>query len=87
MSIHSTCWYFASIRKQKRILQLKELPVIDLAFASAKSNRNFELAARQICDAAHDQGFFYVSGHGFPDDPVESVFNVSEKYLHLRLGI
>ena len=83
MSIHSTCWYFASIRKQKRILQLKELPVIDLAFASAKSNRNFELAARQICDAAHDQGFFYVSGHGLPDDLVESVFNVSRKFFSL----
>lgn len=39
------------------------------------------LAAQAILDAAVSSGFFFVSNHGFKQDEVESIFNISNEFF------
>jgi len=57
-----------------------ELPVIDLTDLRHGDAEAVSRVAQELGDAARNSGFFYISGHGIPQDLIDSVFAVSKQF-------
>jgi hypothetical protein len=58
------------------------LPVIDITDITHPDQNRRRSVAQAICNAASNVGFFYVRGHGVPDEAVKSVFAQSRRFFH-----
>ncbi|OCT54264.1 putative iron/ascorbate oxidoreductase [Cladophialophora carrionii] len=58
------------------------LPVIDITDITHVDQARRRSVAKAICHAASNVGFFYVRGHGVPDEAVASIFAQSRRFFH-----
>ncbi|KIW94913.1 uncharacterized protein Z519_04892 [Cladophialophora bantiana CBS 173.52] len=58
------------------------LPVIDIGDIRHPDRGRRKLVAEEICHAAVNVGFFYVSNHGVPDEVIKSIFSESRRFFH-----
>ncbi|KAH0829556.1 putative iron/ascorbate oxidoreductase [Fonsecaea pedrosoi] len=58
------------------------LPVIDIGDIDHPDQERRRAVAQQICHAAANVGFFYVSNHGVPDTVVETIFSECKRFFH-----
>ena len=61
------------------------LPIIDVsAFTTDSNSRTAKLkVAKQIFEACHDVGFFYLIGHNVPQEIIDKVLNLGYEFFHL----
>ncbi|KAL4070392.1 hypothetical protein J3A83DRAFT_4372573 [Scleroderma citrinum] len=59
------------------------IPVIDIGNASTPEQR--VALAREISNACMNVGFFYVTGHGIPQETIDNLFSVMQDYFSLPL--
>ncbi len=64
---------------------MKELAIIDLGQCSQNPGTEWEQIGRNLCQAATQHGFFYVSNHGISSQLIETAFNLTEKFFALPL--
>lgn len=57
----------------------KDVLIIDI---SDFENRKHEIG-RQLYHASHNVGFFYIKGHGVPDQDIDTIFEAGERFLDL----
>lgn len=58
------------------------LPVLDLSRADQSDTDDRKAVAKQVCAAAINSGFFYITGHGIPPDVVASIFAQTKRFVH-----
>lgn len=58
------------------------LPVIDLASAQGSDPSSRKVLAKEVTHAAITSGFFYVRGHGVPEQVVTSIFTQTRRFFH-----
>ncbi|OMP01945.1 hypothetical protein COLO4_11463 [Corchorus olitorius] len=68
----------------------KSIPIIDIAPLLAKSddpNMGQDTGVcevvKQLDQACREAGFFYVKGHGIPENLIKEVRNITSKFFHL----
>lgn len=59
------------------------LPIIDISpFLSPKSSETAQnKTAQALYDACHDVGFFYLTGHGIPEETQQAVLNAAREFF------
>ncbi len=62
---------------------LSEIPLIDFAPFLHGSVEDRSRVAREIVEACETIGFFYLTGHGVPDDLRRAIFDRSAEFFHL----
>jgi isopenicillin N synthase-like dioxygenase len=62
---------------------VETVPVIDIAPFIHGSEADRELVARQIAHACEEIGFFQITGHGVPEEFIQSVYDVSRSFFDL----
>ncbi len=69
--------------KKLESADFEEVPVIDLAgLTSGDINDRLDVA-REVRDACIRVGFFYIKGHGVPQEVIERVFEASKNFFSL----
>src|SRR5262245_62018517 len=58
----------------------KAIPIIDVGGAFGGEPGALEIAARDVRDASERVGFFYLAGHGVPDDVIAGAFQASRDF-------
>ncbi|KIW25977.1 uncharacterized protein PV07_09110 [Cladophialophora immunda] len=58
------------------------LPVIDIGDIDHPDRERRRSVAREICNAAANVGFFYVSNHGVPERVIKSIFSESRRFFN-----
>ncbi|MFN3889403.1 MAG: isopenicillin N synthase family dioxygenase [Beijerinckiaceae bacterium] len=58
----------------------EEIPVLDIAPALSGDPAGLEAVARELGEITRTIGFFYLKGHGVPDDLVDRVFAQSRRF-------
>ena len=66
-------------------MPFEDLPVLDVNLWRSTSASDKAEFARQLRIACHDVGFFYVRGHGVPDDVIAAAFAASKSFFDLPL--
>lgn len=61
------------------------LPVIDMTLLS-QGEEAAERFGDELRRATHEVGFFYLTGHGIPDDVIERVFAAADEFFALPLA-
>ena len=61
----------------------KDVLIIDI---SNFEERKHDIG-RQLYHASHNVGFFYIKGHGLPNQEIESIFKAGEKFLDLPTDV
>lgn len=56
------------------------LPVIDLSALLSGTEEGRSAVARALGEAARTSGFFYITGHGVPDELIEAMFAASKEF-------
>ena len=63
------------------VTTISHIPVIDLTDSFSPDIETRRKVAAEIRKAARDTGFFYVSGHGVPDEIIEKTFAVGKTFF------
>ncbi|KIW63368.1 hypothetical protein PV04_10217 [Phialophora macrospora] len=58
------------------------LPVIDITDITHPDQIRRRSVAKTICNAASNVGFFYIRGHGVPNEAVASIFAQTRRFFH-----
>jgi isopenicillin N synthase-like dioxygenase len=58
----------------------RAIPIIDFSPAFAGDPDGLEAVARRVKDASERVGFFYLAGHGVPDEVVDAAFAASREF-------
>ena len=64
----------------------RSIPVIDFAPAFRDKPGGLEAVARQVRHASEQVGFFYLAGHGVPEDTVAAAFEASREFHAMPLA-
>ena len=79
-----------SIFKTMAVTSLEEatrsIPVIDFAPAFQGEPDGIEAVAREVRDASERVGFFYLAGHGVPDEVIGAAFDASREFHAMPLA-
>lgn len=59
------------------------IPVIDVSGIFSTKSEDRQAVAQKIREASIRVGFFYVEGHGIPDEVVDKAFDVGQKFFAL----
>ena len=72
----------ATISDDQKALTIDDatLPVIDLSGLFADDPTEKKKVATALGDAARNSGFFYITGHGIPEDLIEAMFAASKEF-------
>ena len=65
----------------------EEIPILDLGSYLAGDLGALEKTARRLGEISATVGFFYVRGHGVPDDLVDAVFDQSQQFHNLPMEV
>jgi isopenicillin N synthase-like dioxygenase len=65
------------------MLDFAAIPVIDMAALKGGSSGEIDQVTRQIVTACETAGFFYVVGHGVPEETVEGIFAAARWFFGL----
>ncbi len=63
----------------------EEIPILDIAPALSGDPAGLEAVARELGEITRTIGFFYLKGHGVPDELVERVFAQSRRFHALPM--
>src|SRR5215471_18141320 len=63
----------------------RTIPVIDFAPAFVGEPGGLDAVARQVRRASQDVGFFYLAGHGVPQELVDAAFEASREFHAMPL--
>src|SRR5918994_2075580 len=67
---------------------VKSVPVIDLSsYLSSGRETERQSIAGELRKACIDVGFFYLSGHGFPDGELEEAIKWAHRFFNLPLEV
>ncbi|KAF3771354.1 hypothetical protein M406DRAFT_19105, partial [Cryphonectria parasitica EP155] len=61
------------------------IPTIDLSDIDSPSLEARKAIAKNIYDACHDCGFFYIKNHGIPEDLIDETFSLLKRFFALDL--
>ncbi len=64
---------------------MPSIPVIDMSSLASECTNSLRKVGIELCNAAQDMGFFYVSGHGVPEQVLNAAFDCAEKFFKLPL--
>ena len=64
----------------------RSIPVIDFAPAFRGEPDGVESVAREVRHASEQVGFFYLAGHGVPDEVIDTAFAASREFHALPLA-
>ncbi|MEM9844054.1 MAG: 2-oxoglutarate and iron-dependent oxygenase domain-containing protein [Pseudomonadota bacterium] len=72
----------ASISDDQKALTVDDatLPVIDLSGLFTGEQEDRADVARRLGEAARTSGFFYITGHGIPQDQIDALFAASKQF-------
>ncbi|WP_260928917.1 isopenicillin N synthase family dioxygenase [Novosphingobium sp. 9] len=65
------------------VVSLEEVPVIDFAPFLAGDAAARQVVADEIAHACEEIGFFYLTGHGVPQDVVDAIFSTAAEFFAL----
>ncbi len=79
----------ARISDDQKALTLEDatLPVIDLSGLFTGQEADRAEVARQLGEAARTSGFFYITGHGIPQEQIEAIFAASRAFHALPRSV
>jgi isopenicillin N synthase-like dioxygenase len=60
----------------------RSIPIINLTKSFSSSLADRQQVARQINEACTTVGFFYITGHGIPDDVCNNALNLAHRFFH-----
>lgn len=60
----------------------RSIPIIDLTKTFTTSLADKQVVALEINEACTKVGFFYIIGHGVPDDVCDSVLRLARRFFH-----
>jgi isopenicillin N synthase-like dioxygenase len=60
----------------------RSIPIIDLTKSFSSSFIDRQEVARQINEACTTVGFFYITGHGIPEDICNNILNLAHRFFH-----
>ncbi len=63
------------------------LPVIDISLLRSPDLDVRRAVAASLGRACREAGFFYVTGHGIPEDTLSAVFDASRQFFQLDIGL
>ena len=65
-------------------MSISELPIIDLSPLRSSNPTDYKKVGVELCEAASTVGFFYIKNHGISQIEIKEIFDISERFLHLR---